>query len=65
MRLDEVGARVRALCLDADPAPALAPGYLGVARPERLGVYRRLVRNTLTTPLENCLPRARAALGAE
>ena len=24
MRLDEVGARVRALCLDADPAPALA-----------------------------------------
>lgn len=65
MRLDEVGARMRRVCLDADPAEALAPGYLGVAAPERLGVYRRLVRNTLATPLEGCLPKTRAALGAE
>ncbi|MBZ0251959.1 MAG: DNA-binding domain-containing protein, partial [Candidatus Methylomirabilis sp.] len=65
MRLDELGRRVRELCLAEDPSHALVEGYLGVASPERAAVYRRLVRGVLLGTLENCFPVLRRALGEE
>lgn len=65
MRLDELGRRVRELCLAADPSEALREGYLGVAPPERAAVYRRLVRGVLLDTLENCFPILRGVLPRE